>query len=331
MSKLSEHLNSFSPSIQSRSLSKIREEDSGLGGTQITNHTDTHTATPHPEDNIIEPHSVCIDESGTDQALSRLQINRKRKSAATHSVSRGSHSNKERTLVTLSQSSTDDLSTPCDIDLTQHSPSGCSQVISNNLQKLKHTTATTSTCGSHIANKTSLQKNKLLEPQQFKADGISSPPHEPVTKRRRSTMGRVSRQKTTQYKKKTILTTPKITRRSKRLSSKSVSVQYQDSSDDEEVELQSQIKSEPVDRNVPTASSVRRGEAGCSDVFDDWLDFQPPPQTQDSINTKPIKFQRSSEAAKRRLVITEQMSSTLAGSDSVLRELFQSAPSILSP
>ena len=43
------------------------------------------------------------------------------------------------------------------------------------------------------------------------------------------------------------------------------------------------------------------------------------------------RFQRSSEAARRRLVVTEQMSSTLAGSDSVLRELFRSVPSILSP
>lgn len=39
------------------------------------------------------------------------------------------------------------------------------------------------------------------------------------------------------------------------------------------------------------------------------------------------RFQRSSEAARRRMVVTEQMSSTLAGSDSVLKELFHSLPS----
>ena len=43
------------------------------------------------------------------------------------------------------------------------------------------------------------------------------------------------------------------------------------------------------------------------------------------------RVQRSSEAARRRMVVTEQMSSMLAGSDSVLKELFHSMPSFPSP
>ena len=314
------------------SVPVIREEDSGLGGTQAdcASHLSTPTAAPmHGHHNV----GSNIQNSGSKG----VQIKRKqKKSSVTNdnfsqslSTNRGScskpeHNNTRGVEVVSSQNSTEGLSTPCDIDLTQHSPSGCSQVISQSKHahqlKPPHYTATSQT----VPN-----QKETVQPQKT---ANLSPSYVPVAKRKRPA-SRVNRQAVTGRGRATA--TPRAIRRSNRLRKPTqkalplelVTKKEADSSDEDVQNL----KQNTVDMQSSVAVQCNSNDRS-GDVLDDWLDFRPPNPTPDSTDTKPQgRFQRSSEAAKRRLVVTEQMSSALAGSDSVLRELFLSAPSAFSP
>ena len=324
---LSEQLKSFSPRIQSSSLPGMRTGDSGIGGTQVTTTTTpphSHTTTPHhPESNGLTSQTLCTDEKGTiTQPLRRVQIKRKRKPAEPRGDSGA--------LAESQRSSEEDQSTPCDIDLTQHSPSGCSQVITNNVKQLRHTI--TITTGSTATTSSEKRVPQSKEGKCF----MSSPPRGPVSKKRRPT-GRVSRQKglSGTLRKGRVMATPRITtRRSQRLSKPVIPQQQYPESYHEAEETVAQVKAEPVEDSTSGGGGGGGGEGGRGlrggDVLEDWLGLQPS-DTQESGDTQPQRFQRSSEAARRRLAVTEQMSLTLAGSDSVLRELFLSDPYTLSP
>ena len=203
-----------------------------------------------------------------------------------------------------SQSSTGGRSTSCDIDLTQHSPEGCSQVISSSIQQLRQSQPTLNTA----------------------AKPPSPVYRAPAAKRKRAGAvagggGRVGKQQ--RGRGRLLLATPRITRRSQRLGRPPSAQLSRQNPTRARVEQE-----EPRGGLTETERRRERGERG--DVLDDWLDFRPPAACH--LPSRPVSgFQRSSEAARRRLAVTEKMSSTLAGSDSVLRELFSSAPSILSP
>lgn len=306
----------------------IREEDSGLGGTQAdcTSYVSTPTAASmHGHHNVGSNKGVQIKRK---QKKSTVTNDNFSQSLSTNrgSCSKPEHNNTRGVDMVSSQNSTEGLSTPCDIDLTQHSPSGCSQVISQSKHphqlKPPHYTAT-----SQIVP----NQKETAQPQ---TTANLSPSYVPVAKRKRPA-SRVSRQAVTSRGRTTA--TPRATRRSNRLrkptqkalSPKVVTKKEADSSDEDVQSLKQNTVDRPSSVAVQCNSNDRSG-----DVLDDWLDFRPPNPTPDSTDTKATsqgRFQRSSEAAKRRLVVTEQMSSALAGSDSVLRELFLSAPSTFSP
>ena len=306
-----------------------REEDSGLGGTQAdcTSYLSTPTAaSTHGHHNVASNNQ----KSGNKGVQNKRK---QKKSSVTNddfsrtlstkrdSCSKPEHNNIRGVEMLSSQNSTEGLSTPCDIDLTQHSPSGCISQSKHALHQLKPPHYT----GHQEGNRETIQAQTTAN---------LSPLYVPVAKRKRPT-GRVSRQSVTSRGRASA--TPRVTRRSNRLRKPTQKAlppepltQKEAESSDEDVQS---LKQNTVDRQSSVAVQCNSSDRS-GDVLDDWLDFRPPQPTPDSTDTKPTsqgRFQRSSEAAKRRLVVTEQMSSALAGSDSVLRELFLSAPSVFSP
>lgn len=214
-----------------------------------------------------------------------------------------------------------DTSTPCDIDLTQHSPLNCSQIITDKIQRMANSSQ------QHLSiqpQSSSQQRNNIL--QTSRPETIFSPsplpPRGPVTKKKKCG-GKTRRQKQPRPKmKRKVLSTPKVTRRSERLNKPS----------DHQPLVRPRI-TDLVEYGEEDGEMAREEDGGLStrDVLDDWLDFKPPQDPQSEVKTI-SRFQRSSEAARRRLMVTEQMSSTMAATrDTVLRELLSSTPSILSP
>lgn len=298
VSQLSEQLRSCTHN-QSRSLPATKEADSGT-------HASHHTPRIHGRG------------SGTQGSQPRrVQITRKRKSSSvirdslSQSLpeSRGSHSKPERSTggveLALSQSSTESLSTPCDIDLTQHSPSGCSQVISHNLQQLKQHNHCQQPPHSTSTSQTGTQP--MGETHRAQPAASLSPPRGPVAKRKRPT-GRVNRQKSittaSAYRKGKVTATPKAIRRSQRLSKliqNTVPAEltqeeaFQDSSDEDDCVEQKRALS--VARQSSVASSDQQavqcssGSGGNVDVLDDWLDFRPPQDASDTADIKPASLQ----------------------------------------
>ena len=329
VSELSAQLRTHRTLNQSRLVPPpVREVDSGSPPARIPPVT-TNASVPKLNASMARPCDADNDAGVTGQPRSS-QIQRKRKG---QSVTRDRQPMSSRTKedsrpqsratggggqLALSQSSTDDLSTPCDIDLTQHSPLGCSQVIADNIQRLRKTSA---------SSKPASQQKRVPKTRPSVA---SSPPLTPTAKRKRQ-IGRVSKQRGSAQRGKG-LATPRVTRRSQRLSKLSVP---QPAAPSEQLRPNHGIKQEAgTEKEVNTEGGGLGGNWTSGDVLDDWLDFRPPHPllTQTSASVKPVsRFQRSSEAARRKLAVTEQMSSALAASDSVLRELFSSAPSILSP
>ena len=303
VSQLSEQLKSYSQ------MPVVEEDNSGLGDTRERQH---HTPTPCAATN--NPHPGNRGMSAQDRSQPRrVQIKRKRKSSsATRDTpserlsdkSRGGHDHSKpegsvggEAESALSQSSTEDLSTPCDVDLTQHSPSGCSQIISQNVQKLKHYNTSTS--------QTVPQQMGMRQPQQ--ATSIS-PSRGPGTKRKRVT-GRVSRQRAisftgTNHKRK-VMATPRVMRRSQRLRKPFLNATPVKLAQEEKVvgKEYSRDEGECVDHTRATSmdrqsavqgSNSSGGGDGSSgrdcDVLEDWLDFQPPQVTPQSADIKPASL-----------------------------------------
>jgi hypothetical protein len=323
VSELSGQLKTHVTTTQSRSTAAaVREEDRGMGDSpqarnQQCHHRSTTTSAACVPTLHTAPVAKSSENSGTGQPNSQIQ--RKRKGPRDYNQQPSStknNSSRSRGGELLSQNSTESNSTPCDIDLTQHSPLECSQVISDSIQRLKQTSA---------SSQPASQERKVPKTRP----GLpSSPSQAPAAKRKRQT-GRVTKQRATAQKGK-VLATPKVTRRSQRLSNISTAPSTGKPPQPRHTikECGAKIKTEEE------KSTGVLGASGGGDVLDDWLDFRPPHEARSSASSdvKPVsRFQRSSEAVRRRQVVTQQMSSALVSSDSVLRELFGSAPSILSP
>ena len=255
LSHLFEQLNSLSHK-QSEPQSAVREEDSGLGSTQVDHHTQTDVLSTHSHS---QAHSGSGEACGGKTPIRKIQSKRKRKNSSvprnlpSQSLSTSHSKSKEKEVGgPLAHS---DLSTQCAINITQHSPSGCSQILNGNIRENKHKKCS----------------------QQTRESAISLPPsREPVAKRKRCTGGYVSRQKATGVHRNEarVLTTPRATRQSQRLSKHDVKPTCPYSSSDEECvkpELEDQQKSVDIRNGV--------------DVLDDWLDFKPPRNTQDSADS----------------------------------------------
>lgn len=307
ISQLSEQLKSYSD----HQMPVVKEDNSGLVDTQARQH---HTSTPCATmDNLHRGNRDKGTTQGRSQAR-KVEVKRKRKSsyAARDTLlmefhqgkSRGDHFKPDGSVggEALSQSSTENLSTPCDVDLTQHSPSGCSQIISQNVQKLKHCTTCTST--------------SQTVPQQTPQASLS-PSHGPAAKRKRAT-SRVSRQKniSTNHKRK-VIATPKATRRSQRLGKLLLHATPVKLTQEEEVvgkgcsrdegECVDHTRQKSVDKqstakcgNGRDAGDNGDGDSGngdggdngrSGDVLEDWLDFQPPQVTPQSVDIKPASSQ----------------------------------------
>lgn len=333
VSELSEQLKTHLSTTQPRETSAaVREGNSGVGGDsqQTKNQQHHHPTTTDARVPTHPPPLSCDDITAQPR---NSQIQRKRKGARDCNSQSNKNSNSknptregEELMKLLSQSSTESISTPCDIDLTQHSPLCCSQVISDSLQRLKQ------------ASTSSQPASQLGKIAPKTRPGITSSPTGPPAAKRKRQTGRVKKQRPSPLKAPKVLATPKVTRRSQRLRKQSA-VQpavrpSQPAShtkrEEKECGAEQKIKTEGPGEGRGNWG----GGTGSGDVLDDWLDFRPPPEavTSSGNEVKPVlRFQRSSEIARRRQVVNQQMSSALAATDSVLRELFSSAPSILSP
>lgn len=340
--QLQEHLSQLSEQLKAHNSRPVSSKTaSGSGNTQTRCANSPYTTTHL--DTQCNPESQC---SGRSQ-LETVQIKRKRKSSSVVTKNCQSHTDSNSVKVGRARSQ-GDLSPSFDIDLTQCSPSGCSQVLSNSMQR-------PSSVGTTVSKTAS--KKKALQIQQ-----AMSPSGGPGAKRKRTTCtGRVGKKRSAGGRRG-LLATPKATRRSGRLSKKNaapITVQAPPGISNDEQPCVKLVKPE-FEMKVQNRGNRGDDTTSRGDVCEDWLDFNPPEVFAD---TKPlpthtysdnvshsvqaskswtvvtfcfsqmqsVKFQRSSEAAKRRLAITEQMSSTLAGSDSVLRELLHSSTSLLSP
>ena len=248
------------------------------------------------------------------------QIKRKRKGQRDHQPQTTEDYLSERTVEggrKPSQGSTDGHSTPCDLDLTQHSPHVCSQAITSSIKQLRQT--------NQLPKQQRAPQMKLTAPL---SPPPPPPPAAPAAKRKRGGGGRRGRQQRGSgghRGRSVLLATPRVTRRSQRQGRPAAVGHSLDKGSTENLEECVALK------NTTETTGAREREV---DVLDEWLDFRPSQDTQPlSKAAQPAsRFQRSSEAARRRLAVTEQMSSALAGSDSVLRELFNSSgPSVLSP
>ena len=326
VSQLSGQLKTHVTTTQSRSTAAaVREEDRGMGPSPQARHQQCHNRSTTTTDACVPtlhtaPVTKSSENSGTGQPNSQIQRKRKgprdynQQPSSTKNNSSKSRGGEQEKL--LSQNSTESNSTPCDIDLTQHSPLACSQVISDSIQRLKQTSA---------SSQPASQERKVPKTRP----GLpSSPSQAPAAKRKRQT-GRVTKQRATAQKGK-VLATPKVARRSQRLSNISAGQSTGKPSQPRHNKKECGAKIKTEEEN----STDVLGASGGGDALDDWLDFRPPHEARNSASSdvKPVsRFQRSSEAVRRRQVVTQQMSSALASSDSVLRELFSSAPSILSP
>ena len=332
VSKLSEQLKTHLSTTQPKGTSAaVREGNSGVGiDSQQTKNQQHHH--PTTTDARVPTHPPPLSCDDTTAQPRNSQIQRKRKGARDCNSQPNKNSNSknparegEELMKLLSQSSTESISTPCDIDLTQHSPLCCSQVISDSLLRLKQT-STSSQPASQLGKTT----------PKTRPGAPSSPTGPPAAKRKRQT-SRVKKQRPSPLKAPKVLATPKVTRRSQRLRKQSAvqsagrPSQPASHTKREEEECGAELK---IKTEVPSEGRGNWGGGTGSDVLDDWLDFRPPPEavTSSGNEVKPVsRFQRSSEIARRRQVVNQQMSSALAATDSVLRELFSSAPSILSP
>ena len=322
VTQLSELVQSCSHDInQRKSLPEIKEEeDSGLGDTLLesaSHHSSTDirptSSAPASSMPVHTTHSVGSATQGSQPQ--RTQIKRKRKSscvARDHlsqslSASRGGSStgtealSQGRVELALSQASTEGLSTPCDIDLTQHSPSGCSQIISQNLQKLKQQKQQQQQQLQYSAGM-SLMDTQHAKRGQKGANQAQpvSPPRGPVAKKKRST-ARTNKQKpgtaTTSMSRGRgrVAATPK--RRSQRLS-KLLQDHARadrertngDSSEDECVVLSVKPSVKGQSSVAGDQQAVRHSTGGGVDMLNDWLDSQTPLPIPESTDTKPASL-----------------------------------------
>ncbi|CAI8047884.1 hypothetical protein GBAR_LOCUS26477, partial [Geodia barretti] len=214
VSQLSGQLKTHVTTTQSRSTAAaVREEDRGMGPSPQARHQQCHNRSTTTTDACVPtlhtaPVTKSSENSGTGQPNSQIQRKRKgprdynQQPSSTKNNSSKSRGGEQEKL--LSQNSTESNSTPCDIDLTQHSPLACSQVISDSIQRLKQTSA---------SSQPASQERKV---PKIRPGLPSSPSQAPAAKRKRQT-GRVTKQRATAQKGK-VLATPKVTRRSQRLS-----------------------------------------------------------------------------------------------------------------
>ena len=322
VTQLSELVRSCSHGInQRKSLPEIKEEDSGLGDTLLESasyHSSTDIRpTPSAPASSMPVHTTHSVGSATEGSQpQRTQIKRKRKSscvARDHlsqslSASRGGSStgtealSQGRVELALSQASTEGLSTPCDIDLTQHSPSGCSQIISQNLQKLQQQKQKQQKLQySAGLSLTDTQHAKRGQKGANQAQPVS-PPRGPVAKKKRST-AQTNKQKpgttTTNMSRGRgrVVTTPKVKRRSQRLS-KLLQDHARadrertngDSSEDECVVLSVKPSAKGQSSVAGDQQTVRHSTGGGVDMLNDWLDSQSPLPIPESTDTKPASL-----------------------------------------
>ena len=329
VSELLEELKTHIATTQSRVVAGVREGECSEARNQQCHHPTNPTTTTACVPTLVTGTAPAPVTQPSHCPGASSQIQRKRKGPRDYNSQQPKNNNSSGTKgeegelarVLLSQSSTQSHSTACDIDLTQHSPLECSQVISDSIQRLKQTSAASQ--GTSQVEKKAPRTRPGLSP--------SSSSQAPAAKRKRQT-GRVGKRRgPTTNNKGNVSATPRVTRRSQRLSK----ISAQQSAEKQLLPGVTKCGAK-IKREEEKSIDILGASEGTGDALDHWLDFQPPiEEARGSLtggDVKPVsRFQRSSEAVRRRQVVTQQMSSTLASSDSVLQELFSSAPSILSP
>ena len=249
--RLEEYLSQLSEQLKAYSRKSLPANTKEAENTQ----TECTVGTPYT---ITHVRTQCKPESQCSGGSQSKQIKRRRKSS---SVTRDHQSLTDKAGDSVGGGgvrSQGDLSSSFDIDLTQCSPSGCSQVISSSVQR--PTTSSVSHTASH----------------RKKAQQSVSPSVGPGTKRKR-TNGRVGKRRGTGGKRG-VLATPKPTRRSGRLSKTNTAPTEQappSIGSDEQLHVHVCVKPE-LEVKVHNGGSSGNVATSGGDVLEDWLDFKPP-------------------------------------------------------
>ena len=249
-------------------LSKPKE-DSGLGDSLLLPASHDSTNCTVSSSGPLYPDLHCT--TGITHCQ-KTQIKRKQKhsSAVTRSVNSTSTSVEERADVVLSQQlNGSGPPTPCDVDLTQQSPSLCTELICQSIQQQQQS----------LSQRLAAKRRKRAKPSP-----CSSPPCGPVAKKKQSPSW-VSKQRSPvggdmSCKGAVLVASQRSKRRSQR-NRKPILKYGVENRPPGESEVS---QSEP---NSPKTDSVQVLQcSGSGDVLNDWLDFHTPPlHTSTSTST----------------------------------------------